>query len=119
MENKNKETKSYVHLGRPACGFYGFVVEFGKMRDTGENQCALGAIIAKPYSSCCQMEIMRDAQNWVRCPLNTKENRIKLAGHLEDIRVYPREFSPAKGKEWGGWTLKIWMRHIADVASEE
>ncbi len=100
------------------CPFYAFIVKSDVMIDTEENQCAFAAIINLPQSSYCLKEMMGDKPNLSKCPLNTGENGRKIVEGLEKIRVCPREFRPAKGK-WDGWPLRIWMRHIEDMAIEE
>lgn len=109
---KSKEIRPYVL--RPPCPFYGFTAILRFMRDSGDNQCALKIGLYDP----CQMKLDGDQPKWSICPFNTEENRKKIAGPLEKIRVFPREHRPAKGK-WDGWPLEIWMRHIEDVAIEE
>ena len=111
------------YVQRSDCPFYGFNKEFNTlvMEDSEDDQCALDMIITKRYSLCkslCQMEIMRTRPDWYKCPLNTEENGRKLVESLEKIRVFPREYRPAKGK-WNGFPLKIWMRHIKDLMDEE
>jgi hypothetical protein len=116
-ERKDRGIALYV-MKRSACPFYGFVVKSNVMLDTVKKRCALTLITTRPYN-LCQMEIIRDKPNWFKCPLNTEENGKKIVENLEKIRVCPREFRPAKAKSWDGMTLKIWMRHIADMAIEE
>ena len=111
-ERKDKEIKPYTP--RPNCFLYGFTTILRFMRDSGDNQCALKIRLYDP----CEMEMMGDKPRWSECPLNTEENRKNIEGNLEKIRVFPKEFRPAKGK-WDGWPLKIWMRHIDDTATEE
>jgi hypothetical protein len=98
---------------RYLCGFYGFELKGDSMIDTGENQCGFAAILNLPQSSYCLKEMMRDKINWLKCPLNTEENEIKSSRRLEDIRFFPKEHIPPKGR-WKGWPLKIWMRHVMD-----
>jgi hypothetical protein len=109
---KSKEIKPYVP--RPNCFLYGFTTILRFMRDSGDNQCALKIRFYDP----CEMEMMGDKPRWSECPLNTEENRKNIEGNLEKIRVFPKEFRPAKGK-WDGILLKVWKRHIDDTAIEE
>ena len=79
-------------LEKPACPFYGPSAMFGftdpeddrcalKTTNSGSDKCELKTNPDGPY----QMKMIRDKQNWFGCPLNTVENRIKLARNLGEI----------------------------------
>ena len=113
-ERKDKEIKPYA--GRLPCPFYGFSAMYASvLKDSGGNQCALEII---PYGPC-EMELAGNKPGWSECAFNTEENRKKRVGNLDKTRVFPREFRPSEGKSWDGWPLRIWMRHIEDMAIEE
>jgi len=107
------ELKPYVL--RSNCAFYGFDLRGKLMTDSKGNQCALKTESYDP----CQMEMEGNEVRWPSgCPFNTEENKKRIEeGDLKEVMVFPREHRPTKGK-WKGWTLKIWMRHIADMAEE-
>ena len=89
------------------------------MKDSGGNQCGLKTDV---YSAC-QMEIDGDKPGWSKCPFNTKENGKKIAGNLEKIKVFPREFRPSenpkeKGESWEGILLKDWMIYMDKIPKE-
>lgn len=109
---KNKETRPSVL--RPDCSFHGFSLRGKLMTDSKGNQCALKTESYAP----CQIEMAGDKPNWYKCPLKTEENKKRIEeGDLKEVRVFPREYRPAKGK-WNGFPLKIWMRHIEYLAKE-
>jgi len=115
-DRKDREIKPYNQPGRrPPCPFYGFDATFDVlvMNDSGGDQCALKTDSYSP----CQMEIVGDTPNWFVCPLNTDKNRRRLERSLEKIRVFPREFRPAKARSWRGISLEIWVRHITNMTN--
>ena len=103
LKRKDKEIKPYTP--RPACPFYGFTTILHFMRDSGDNQCALKIELYDP----CEMEMAGDKPIWIKCPLNTEENRKEIEGNLEKIKVFPREHRPAKKRSWPGISLRDWM----------
>lgn len=110
------ELKPYAQVERHRCPFYGFsAMHTGIMKDSGGNQCAL---ITTSHNLYCRMEIMGDKPRWSGCVFDTKENRTKLAGSLEKIKVFPREFRPPKIKSWKGISLMSWVNYIWDVHKE-
>ena len=110
LKRKDKEIRPYVL--RPDCAFHGFSGMSNVMMDSGGNQCALKIDSYSP----CQMEMVGNKPSWSECPFNTEKNRKYIEENSEKVRVFPREHRPAKVKEWNGWTLKIWLRHIAGLA---
>ncbi len=110
LQRKAREIKPYTQVERFPCLFRGFHVALGMMLDSGGNECALKT---RSYSPC-QMEMRGNKPSWSECPFNTEENRTKLAGSLEKIRVFPREFRPPKIKSWEGISLMSWVKYITD-----
>ena len=109
LKRKSKEIKPYTPVERPPCPFHGFsAMSGGVMMDSEGNQCALET---KSYHPC-GMKTAGDKPYWSDCPFNTEENRKKLQGDLEKVRVFPREFRPQKAK-WDGILLKDWMIYMA------
>ena len=125
--NIEDDTKPYDIVERTSCPFYGFRLFYeidaknceGKhiMEDAGGDQCAFASIINVPNRLYCLMESIKDKPNWTNCSLNTIENKVKLSKFLEKIRVFPREFRPAKVRSWRGISLEIWVRHITDMTN--
>ena len=101
----DKEIKPYFEVERFACPFYGFSLRGKLMTDSKGNQCSLKTESYDP----CQMEMAGDKPIWIKCPLNTEENRKEIEGNLEKIRVFPREHRPLKKRSWPGISLGDWM----------
>lgn len=111
LKRKDREIKPYSEVERTRCPFHGFsAMPGGVMMDSEGNQCALKTGSYSP----CGMKTAGDEPYWSECPFNTEENRTRLAGSLEEIKVFPREFRPAKGKSWDGISLMSWVKYITD-----
>lgn len=110
LKRKVEGIKPYFEVERPQCPFYGFRGMFGVLMDSKGNQCAL---ITESYSPC-QMEMREQQPDWSECPFNTEENRDKLIGTLDDIRIFPREFHPPGAKSWKGVSLMSWIKYVWD-----
>lgn len=110
LKRKGKEIKPYTEVERYPCPFRGFHEVLGMMLDSGGNHCALKT---EPYDPC-QMEMAGTKPIWTECVRNTKQNRKKIEGDLEKVRVFPREFRPPKIKSWKGISLMSWVKYITD-----
>ena len=114
---RNENTTFYLQseeetAEKPACPFYGPSAMFGFM-DPEDDRCAL-----KPTNSGsdkCDLKTdfyrlpyrmrIRDKPNWFGCPLNTEENRIKLAGRLEEIER--RELKRELGRQMEKYNIVV------------
>lgn len=102
----SKNTGTYVSRGRPQCPFYGFNGMFGKLIESGGNECGL---TTRSYSPC-RMEIARETPNWRECPFNTEDMNDRIESGMMDMKVLPRELR-GSGRRI---SLLDWARHVMD-----
>jgi len=113
-------------LERPACPFYGPSALFGftdpeddrcalKITDSGSDKCELKTNFYRPLYL---MKMIRDKPNWFGCPLNTEENRIKLARNLEEIEKRELKRELERQMEKYNIEVEVLPPGIADGALE-
>lgn len=97
----------HSEVERKACPFYGFGVMRGTLVDQKGNRCALFIDSHAP----CQMEYCGQRTDWNECEYNTPNLINILKGPIEDMTVFPREFSP-EDRSWNGIRLTDWIQYI-------
>lgn len=72
-----------------------------KTTNSGSDKCELKTNPDGPY----QMKMIRDKQNWFGCPLNTVENRIKLARNL--VKIERRELGRELERQMKKYNIEV------------